>query len=154
MQRIAVGRRVVHHGAGTRLHRAGGYPAHFHPELRHVRGAGERGLDRGRIPGLAFERQVAGHVVVELRRAGRKRRLGRDDRRQVPVLDLDQLGGVLRRVGQTEASVDLARLAGLPAAVLRRAREMRPLVDTVDFLLRNPSVNGVNLNVDGGWLLR
>jgi NAD(P)-dependent dehydrogenase (short-subunit alcohol dehydrogenase family) len=31
---------------------------------------------------------------------------------------------------------------------------MRDVVDTVAFLLENPSVNGVNLAVDGGWLLR
>jgi NAD(P)-dependent dehydrogenase (short-subunit alcohol dehydrogenase family) len=53
--------------------------------------------------------------------------------------------------------------AGKPAEVLENYRaqtptgrltSMRDVVDTVDFLLRNPSVNGVNLNVDGGWLLR
>jgi hypothetical protein len=27
------------------------------------------------------------------------------------------------------------------------------VVDAVDFLLRNRSVTGVNLNVDAGWLL-
>ena len=31
---------------------------------------------------------------------------------------------------------------------------MRDIVDAVDFLLRNEAVNGVNLSVDGGWLLR
>ena len=31
---------------------------------------------------------------------------------------------------------------------------MADIVDAVDFLLENPSVNGVNLSVDGGWLLR
>jgi NAD(P)-dependent dehydrogenase (short-subunit alcohol dehydrogenase family) len=30
---------------------------------------------------------------------------------------------------------------------------MADIVDAVAFLLRNPAVNGVNLNVDGGWLL-
>ncbi|TLS48055.1 SDR family oxidoreductase [Streptomyces montanus] len=53
--------------------------------------------------------------------------------------------------------------AGKPAEVLENYRaqtptgqltSMRDVVDTVDFLLRNRSVNGVNLNVDGGWLLR
>lgn len=27
------------------------------------------------------------------------------------------------------------------------------IVDTVDFLLRNRSVNGIEVAVDGGWLL-
>lgn len=49
-----------------------------------------------------------------------------------------------------------------PAAVLegvisrtptRRLTTMGDVVDAVVFLLSNPSVNGVNLNVDGGWLL-
>jgi NAD(P)-dependent dehydrogenase (short-subunit alcohol dehydrogenase family) len=35
-----------------------------------------------------------------------------------------------------------------------RLAAMADVVDAVVFLLRNPSVNGVNLPVDGGWLLR
>lgn len=35
-----------------------------------------------------------------------------------------------------------------------RLAAMRDVVDAVAFLLRNPSVNGANLAVDGGWLLR
>ena len=43
-------------------------------------------------------------------------------------------------------------------AVLGRTPTGRPLlqahvVDAVRFLLENPSMNGVNLNIDGGWLL-
>jgi NAD(P)-dependent dehydrogenase (short-subunit alcohol dehydrogenase family) len=34
-----------------------------------------------------------------------------------------------------------------------RTVEMADIVDAVDFLVRNHSVNGVNLAVDGGWLL-
>jgi NAD(P)-dependent dehydrogenase (short-subunit alcohol dehydrogenase family) len=34
-----------------------------------------------------------------------------------------------------------------------RTVEMADIVDAVDFLVRNRSVNGVNLAVDGGWLL-
>jgi len=35
-----------------------------------------------------------------------------------------------------------------------RLATMKDVVDAVDFLLRNRSVNAVNLSVDGGWLLR
>lgn len=35
-----------------------------------------------------------------------------------------------------------------------RLATMADVVDAVDFLLRNRSVNAVNLNVDGGWLVR
>ncbi|MFG2025232.1 SDR family NAD(P)-dependent oxidoreductase [Streptomyces sp. NPDC048825] len=35
-----------------------------------------------------------------------------------------------------------------------RLATMRDVVDAVDFLLGNRSVNGVDLSVDGGWLLR
>ncbi|AYY13189.1 SDR family oxidoreductase [Actinobacteria bacterium YIM 96077] len=35
-----------------------------------------------------------------------------------------------------------------------RLTAMADVVDAVAFLLRNGSVNGVNLNVDGGWLLK
>jgi NAD(P)-dependent dehydrogenase (short-subunit alcohol dehydrogenase family) len=50
-----------------------------------------------------------------------------------------------------------------PAAVLDpiiartptgRLARMNDVADAVLFLLRNPSVNGVGLNVDGGWMLR
>ena len=34
-----------------------------------------------------------------------------------------------------------------------RLAQMTDIVDAVAFLLRNPAVNGVSLNVDGGWLL-
>jgi NAD(P)-dependent dehydrogenase (short-subunit alcohol dehydrogenase family) len=50
--------------------------------------------------------------------------------------------------------------AGKPLdAVIGRTPTGRPatmadVVDAVDFLLRNRSVNGVDLSVDGGWLLR
>lgn len=36
---------------------------------------------------------------------------------------------------------------------LGRLATMSDIADAVEFLLRNPSVNGVNLPVDGGWLL-
>lgn len=44
-------------------------------------------------------------------------------------------------------------------ATLERTPTKRPLltahvVDAVRFLLENPSMNGVNLNIDGGWMLR
>jgi NAD(P)-dependent dehydrogenase (short-subunit alcohol dehydrogenase family) len=35
-----------------------------------------------------------------------------------------------------------------------RLATMQDIVDAVVFLLTNPSVNGVNLDVDGGWLLK
>ncbi|MBZ3905258.1 SDR family NAD(P)-dependent oxidoreductase [Streptomyces griseiscabiei] len=35
-----------------------------------------------------------------------------------------------------------------------RLATMGDVVDAVDFLLRNRSVNGIGLNIDGGWLLR
>lgn len=34
-----------------------------------------------------------------------------------------------------------------------RLATMAEVADAVEFLLHNPSVNGVNLNVDGGWML-
>jgi len=46
-------------------------------------------------------------------------------------------------------------LAGLRARTpTGQLATMRDVVDAVDFLLRNRSVNAVNLAVDGGWLLR
>ena len=57
---------------------------------------------------------------------------------------------------------DTPAWAGKPPEVLERIRVRTPIgrlasskdvVDSVLFLLENQSVNGVNLNVDGGWLL-
>jgi NAD(P)-dependent dehydrogenase (short-subunit alcohol dehydrogenase family) len=42
----------------------------------------------------------------------------------------------------------------LKATPTGRNVAMADIVDAVDFLLRNPSVNGVDLYVDGGWLLQ
>jgi NAD(P)-dependent dehydrogenase (short-subunit alcohol dehydrogenase family) len=36
---------------------------------------------------------------------------------------------------------------------LQRLATMSDIADAVEFLLRNPAINGVNLPVDGGWLL-
>jgi NAD(P)-dependent dehydrogenase (short-subunit alcohol dehydrogenase family) len=36
---------------------------------------------------------------------------------------------------------------------LRRNVSMSDIVDGVDFLLRNRAVNGIELAIDGGWLL-
>jgi NAD(P)-dependent dehydrogenase (short-subunit alcohol dehydrogenase family) len=58
---------------------------------------------------------------------------------------------------------DSPHWAGKPAAVLDAVVERTPLgrlasmdeiVDASTFLLENGAVNGVNLDVDGGWLLR
>ena len=46
-----------------------------------------------------------------------------------------------------------ARERSKPARRLDRNVTMADIVDAVDFLLRNGSVNGVELPVDGGWLL-
>jgi len=57
---------------------------------------------------------------------------------------------------------DTPAWSGKPPEVLERIRARTPIgrlasskdvVDSVLFLLENQSVNGVNLNVDGGWLL-
>jgi NAD(P)-dependent dehydrogenase (short-subunit alcohol dehydrogenase family) len=42
----------------------------------------------------------------------------------------------------------------LAATPTGRNVTMADIVDAVDFLLRNPSVNGTDLSVDGGWLLQ
>jgi NAD(P)-dependent dehydrogenase (short-subunit alcohol dehydrogenase family) len=57
---------------------------------------------------------------------------------------------------------DTPAWSGKPEAVLESLRERTPIgrlastVDVVDaavFLLENRAVNGVNLEVDGGWML-
>ncbi len=95
---IEVFLRVVAHGAAAQLHRVRRDPRHLEFQLRHVRGLGERRVHGLLAAGLVVEGQVAGRFLVQLRRAGRERLLGRDHVRQVAVLDLHQLGRVLRRL--------------------------------------------------------
>jgi NAD(P)-dependent dehydrogenase (short-subunit alcohol dehydrogenase family) len=49
---------------------------------------------------------------------------------------------------------EAAKQAVLERTPAGRLVTMDAVVDAVLFLLRNPGVNGVNLEVDGGWLLR
>ena len=56
---------------------------------------GERRRDGLHVARFVLERKVAGHVGVQLRRAGGHRRLEACDGGQVAVLDLDQLPRIL-----------------------------------------------------------
>jgi NAD(P)-dependent dehydrogenase (short-subunit alcohol dehydrogenase family) len=56
-------------------------------------------------------------------------------------------------VGDSPYWVDKALDAIVARTPTGRLATMQDIVDAVVFLLSNPSVNGINLNVDGGWLL-
>ena len=96
VESIAVVRCIVSHETRARLHRARRYARRFDFELGHMRGLRERRLDFLRVAGLGFERQIARHVVVQLRRARGERCFGLHDARQIAVLDFDEFGRALR----------------------------------------------------------
>ena len=114
---------IGHEGgeAGARLHRVADHARDVHVHLHHSRRALERGARAGLVAGFVVEHHVAGHRVVHQRRAGGER-FGRvHHRRQLAVLDGDQLGRVLRGdrgLGDDERD----RVAGEAHAPLRQRR--------------------------------
>ena len=52
---------------------------------------------RNFVAGFGFVHQIAGHGVIELRRAGRQRLFGVDDRLQLAIFNFHQLGSIGRR---------------------------------------------------------
>ena len=101
VERIGLGRGIVARGGAARLHRGD------HDALMHDADAGDvlrrrdQALDLGgvgfRIRGRAgpVDRDIAGRVRPELRRARLCGLAQADRRRMLGVVDLDQLGGVL-----------------------------------------------------------
>lgn len=57
-------------------------------------------------------------------------------------------------VGDSPQWRDKPVQATIDRTPLGRLATMADIADAVEFLLRNPAVNGVNLHVDGGWLLK
>ena len=135
VERVAVVGAAVARVRRARLDRVRDQPVVDELERRDVRRAGERLVDRG----LVAERpDVAGVVrrdVVQLRGPRLARVDGVDDRRQHFVVDLDQLGGVLRlpqRLGDHDRDV-VADVRTLPCASDRMRRLLHRLaVDVGD----------------------
>ena len=116
VERITIIGTAVARDSGARFDRIRDEPVVDDVELGYVRGFGECRVNRGLVaqrPGVAL---VAGRAVVDLRRTGFQCIDGVDYRRQDFVIDVDQLGGVLRLVGrfrnhQSDAIADIADLA-------------------------------------------
>ena len=77
-------------------------------------------FDRLLVARFVVEGEIAGRFLVQLRRAGCQRLFGRNHSRQVPVLDFDQLGRVLRRRGAV-GDDHRHRVADVAHLVARRA---------------------------------
>ncbi len=110
VKRVAARRRIVLGRGGARLHRGDDDAAADGAHARDMGGAGEQAVDLGLVAGTPVETDVAGRLVVELRRALGQRRLGIDDRRQRVDVDLDRIGRVLG-LGQVLGDHDGKRLA-------------------------------------------
>ena len=93
-------------------------------EPRHVGRRREGGVDLGGVAEMVVEDDVRGELVVEERRAGRRRLARVGDRRQFLDLDRHRLGGVARlrrRLGDDAGD----RLADIAHAVARQRRMRR-----------------------------
>ena len=95
-----------------------------HGEPADVLRARERGGDRLLVARVVLEREIAGNVVVELRRARRTASSKQVDRGEIAVLDLDQLARVFGdRRGVRDDHRD--RLADVAHAAHREHRVVR-----------------------------
>ena len=120
VQRVRVVGAAVRRDRGARLDRVGDQPVVDDVELRDVRRLGERRVDRRLVAERPRVALVARRLVVDLRRARLQRVDAVHDRGQHLVVDLDQLGGVLRLVArlgdhQRDLIADVAHLALAPA---------------------------------------
>ena len=131
VHRVAAARLVERGDRGARLHRADDDAAVDQIELGDVRGLRERLRDLRGIAVEIVERDVAGHVVIELRRAGLGgfARLG--DGGQGLDIDLDGFGGILRlrqRLGDHDRDriADEAHLVGRAARAASASSSREP----------------------------
>lgn len=84
-----------------------------------MRGGGKRGVDSRSVAKVKIERNVARHVVVELRRAFTRGLFSRNDRGEGIDIDSDRFGGILRlRYGFGDNAGD--RIADIAHAINRQ----------------------------------
>ncbi len=124
LQRVAVVGDVVRAEGRARLHRVGRDPGDVVLVAHGVGGALEGRVDGGRIAALVLEADIVGRVRPDRRGAVGNRLADRDDRRQLVILDLDQLGRVARLarcLGHDEGD----RVADRPHGVLRQGHARR-----------------------------
>ena len=98
VDRVAVLGLVVVGDRAARLHRRGGDPVDDKAALDDPVGFGERRIGRGAVPLRIDEADIVGPVFPDQRRARFERGDARSDRRERLVIDLYQLGRVLRLV--------------------------------------------------------
>ena len=96
LERVA--RCIVGGDSGFRLHRIAGDALRPNLDAHHVSRRRHRRIGGLAIAVLVFERQIAGHLVVNAHRARGAGIGGFDQHRQVLVVHLDQFGGILRHV--------------------------------------------------------
>ena len=126
MQGVAAGGGIEGREAGARLHRVGHQTLAVVDDLGDKARARERRSDRGFVAVLMGIGQVGGEFCVHHRRARGERVFEADHRGRLLVLDLDQLGRILRGglgVGDDERD----GLAHIGHAVLRQHRIVRLL---------------------------
>ncbi len=98
MKGVAILAPIVGAERGASLHGVSGDACDEEALSGHVMGAGETGVARRLVAGLVQEAEVVRHLVPDRRCARRQRGRRVGDRGQDLVVDLDELGGVLRLV--------------------------------------------------------
>ena len=113
---VVAGGAVMLADGGARLHRVGDQPIVDELEARHVMGAREGSVDRRLVAEMPVEAEIAGGGIEQQRPARLDGLVAGDHRRQLPVVDLDQLGRgfrLLARFGHDHRHgvADMAHLA-------------------------------------------
>ena len=92
-------RRVVADKGAARFHRRRGDARALQRHLDDAGGTRECGGGVRVVAVFEIEADIAGNVLMQAWRIGRERGVKADHRRQVAILDLDQIGGVARGIG-------------------------------------------------------
>ena len=114
---------IERHQASARFQRVANQTLTVDGDGARVAGLRERGGDGLRISGFEFKRQIAGNVGMKLRRTLGYCGLEAQDRREIAVLDFDELARVLRNRGRVRND-HCDRLSDKAHALLRQRGEM------------------------------
>ena len=127
----AAGLRIVHGKRAARLHRIGDHPVVDQPEFADMVGPRQRRLDPGLVALVPVVDQIVRDVIVEQRRAVRRRMLGVDGSGQFLIVHGDPLDRVAR-LGRRFGNDHCHRMAGIAGTVFRQnavgaVRALRPV---------------------------
>ncbi len=120
---VAARRSVVVGKHAAYFHRIGRDARRFDGQANDARGGGEGSRGLGGVAVFEVEADIAGNIVVHERRADREGGIETDHRRQILVIDFNQIGGI-DRGGVARGNDQRDFLAGEAHAIAREVRSL------------------------------